>query len=231
MLVWLLGGLVLLAMVAGLVLRLFARGAKDTTQTVMVAAAASWSGKVRLRDVGGITGVEWHDITGRLTQVGRQPGVDSVNVKFLCLDDDLVSREHAFIEQRADGYWVRDRGSANGTFVNDSKVQQEQRLQDGDRLRFARFEFVFSLLRESDQAQTVVAPALDSDAATMVLPVAEPSPDIAGQEDEHTVVRPVPGADAPVAPPEAASAPDVSTDSPETDPDASTEETVFRPRT
>lgn len=52
--------------------------------------------------------------------------------------DDLVSRRHAVIRvQRGDrlGFTIEDRQSANGTYVNGSKVSGEQELLPGDRIQ------------------------------------------------------------------------------------------------
>lgn len=59
--------------------------------------------------------------------VGR--GLDNVIV----LDGDSVSRCHARLERRADGWWVIDNNSTNGTYVDDERIQ-EARLADGGRL-------------------------------------------------------------------------------------------------
>ena len=47
-------------------------------------------------------------------------------------DDSNVSRYHAEIERRPNGYWIADLGSSNGTTVNDLPVEFEQVLRDGD---------------------------------------------------------------------------------------------------
>ncbi len=47
-------------------------------------------------------------------------------------DDSNVSRYHAEIEKRIDGFWVADLGSSNGTTVNDFSVAFDQLLGDGD---------------------------------------------------------------------------------------------------
>jgi hypothetical protein len=52
------------------------------------------------------------------------------------LDDTNVSRYHARIEQREDGYWIVDQGSSNGTTVNGTPVETEIMLQDGDVILF-----------------------------------------------------------------------------------------------
>lgn len=46
--------------------------------------------------------------------------------------DANVSKYHAVIESRADGFWVSDLGSSNGTTVNDQPVKTERKLLDGD---------------------------------------------------------------------------------------------------
>lgn len=50
------------------------------------------------------------------------------------LNDHSVSRRHARVENRGDGYWVVDLQSTNGTFVNDVPIQATA-LKDGDYLR------------------------------------------------------------------------------------------------
>jgi pSer/pThr/pTyr-binding forkhead associated (FHA) protein len=62
--------------------------------------------------------------------VGRHPS------NGLVLAHDGVSRHHALIERDATGWWLRDRGSKNGSTVNDQPVEGRQRLEPGDRLRF-----------------------------------------------------------------------------------------------
>jgi diguanylate cyclase (GGDEF)-like protein len=51
------------------------------------------------------------------------------------LQDHSVSRRHAKIEPMAEGYYVQDLQSTNGTFVNDRQIDGPSLLQDGDYLR------------------------------------------------------------------------------------------------
>jgi pSer/pThr/pTyr-binding forkhead associated (FHA) protein len=46
--------------------------------------------------------------------------------------DSNVSRYHAEIEKRIDGFWIADLGSSNGTTVNDLSVDFDQLLSNGD---------------------------------------------------------------------------------------------------
>jgi hypothetical protein len=68
--------------------------------------------------------------------VGR--GVDNTIV----LSGDSVSRCHARLERRDDGWWVIDNDSTNGTYVHDEQVQEE-RLAAGDHLKIGSTVFKF----------------------------------------------------------------------------------------
>lgn len=68
--------------------------------------------------------------------VGR--GADNTIV----LASDGVSRCHARLERRGDGWWVIDQGSTNGTFLRDERVQ-EARLGSGDLLQIGGTIFKF----------------------------------------------------------------------------------------
>ena len=46
--------------------------------------------------------------------------------------DRLVSRVHAELSVKDDGVWVRDLGSMNGTFINETRVESPAALRDGD---------------------------------------------------------------------------------------------------
>src|SRR3954452_14554245 len=53
----------------------------------------------------------------------------------LVISDPRVSREHADIVREPDGFYVVDKGSKQGTFVNGRKVQRHK-LTRNDRLEF-----------------------------------------------------------------------------------------------
>ncbi len=56
-----------------------------------------------------------------------------------------ISRSHARITKEQDVYYVEDLNSRNGTYVNEELLvyHQKRRLNSGDRLRFAREEYIF----------------------------------------------------------------------------------------
>jgi two-component system, cell cycle response regulator len=62
------------------------------------------------------------------TEIGRTDECQIFN------QDASVSRLHARFDMRADGYYVTDLASTNGTYVNNVRVK-ESRLEDGDSVR------------------------------------------------------------------------------------------------
>jgi len=71
------------------------------------------------------------------TTVGR--GTD----RAVFLDDITVSRAHAVFERRGAGGWfVRDVGSLNGTYVNGEQVD-ETKLATGDEVQVGKFKLTF----------------------------------------------------------------------------------------
>lgn len=63
--------------------------------------------------------------------VGRSADVD------FQIADSQVSRRHCQFYLEGQSLWLRDLGSTNGTFVNDSPVSQRVQLRDGDHIRIA----------------------------------------------------------------------------------------------
>ena len=79
-------------------------------------------------------------LDAEVTRAGRHPDSD------IFLDDITVSRRHAEIVRRADGYHLSDVGSLNGTYVNRDRVE-EAKLANGDELQIGKFKLVFFLGR------------------------------------------------------------------------------------
>ena len=63
--------------------------------------------------------------------IGRKGDAD------LVLTNQHVSRHHAKLIKAADGYFLQDLGSTHGTFVNETRVEQ-QLLKDGDRISLGK---------------------------------------------------------------------------------------------
>lgn len=69
------------------------------------------------------------------TLVGRHSECD------ICLPSDEISRKHAKIFITADGLFVEDLGSANGTFVNGKRIRREK-IEPGDELKLDTVRFL-----------------------------------------------------------------------------------------
>jgi len=75
-------------------------------------------------------------LSGDRLSIGRRPDAD------IFLDDVTVSRDHALLIRRADGYHLDDCGSLNGTYVNRRRVESV-RLEDGDELQIGKYKLSF----------------------------------------------------------------------------------------
>jgi pSer/pThr/pTyr-binding forkhead associated (FHA) protein len=128
--------------------------------------------------------------------MGRSPAQDVV------LFDPAASRDHARIEPRSDGWWLLDRGSANGTYVNGARVHEVQKLSPGDHIRIGATEFRF----ESQGAAAAPQPAAPAwsppapAAPAWTTPPAAPAPQTAPQRPAPAPQRPAPTPPAPAPP-------------------------------
>jgi pSer/pThr/pTyr-binding forkhead associated (FHA) protein len=53
-----------------------------------------------------------------------------------------VSRNHALLVHRADGYYIDDLGSLNGTYVNRRRIESHK-LEDGDEIQIGKFKLSY----------------------------------------------------------------------------------------
>jgi pSer/pThr/pTyr-binding forkhead associated (FHA) protein len=75
--------------------------------------------------------------------LGRDDSNDAVfNVGY-------VSRKHAIIAWREDGFTIQDLGSTNGTEVNGQRVVQPVTLKDGDTILMDQLALTFRLIKEA----------------------------------------------------------------------------------
>jgi hypothetical protein len=97
-----------------------------------VAAAA---GALVIRSGGGRAG-ETFPLQGERMTIGRSPDAQ------IFLDDVTVSRDHAVLVHRGDGWFLDDSGSLNGTYVNRRRIESH-RLQDGDELQIGKYKLTY----------------------------------------------------------------------------------------
>ncbi|MEO1174725.1 MAG: FHA domain-containing protein, partial [Myxococcota bacterium] len=91
-----------------------------------------------------------HSISGDEALIGRSSRCTIV------LAEPSVSRQHARIERRPDGFYVVDLESGNGTFVNGQRVAEE-RIFSGDEVTFGNGTFQF--IETGDRFEPVDASA------------------------------------------------------------------------
>jgi len=112
--------------------------------------------KFMLRGVSGITFGKVFPLHGT-TVIGRQEGCD------IHINSDEISRRHAELRPTPDGVMVEDLGSANGTWINDRRINREM-LKAGDELRFDTIRF--QLVAPGREAPAATGPAASPAAKT-----------------------------------------------------------------
>jgi sigma-B regulation protein RsbU (phosphoserine phosphatase) len=101
---------------------------------------------------------------GLVTSIGRASEC-AIPIK-----DRYLSRHHAEIVSR-DGRWVlKDCGSANGTYLNGVRVEQDSPLRGGDRIRIGDTEIVFETEHHTDRMLSV---GENVHSATIAIPVVD----------------------------------------------------------
>lgn len=85
-----------------------------------------------------------YELDGGVTMIGRSDEVD------LVVSDVSISRRHAMIVQRLEGFYVSDLGSTNGTFINREPVKTATLLKEGDKVQVGLVTFKFSFQDEDD---------------------------------------------------------------------------------
>jgi FHA domain-containing protein len=88
-----------------------------------------------IRSGGGRAG-ESFTIEEERVSIGRTPDAG------VFLDDVTVSRNHALLVHRQDGYYIDDLGSLNGTYVNRRRIESH-RLEDGDEIQIGKYKLSY----------------------------------------------------------------------------------------
>jgi FHA domain len=88
-----------------------------------------------IRAGGGRAGESFPVDCERMT-IGRRPDAD------VFLDDVTVSRDHALLVRRGDGWFLDDCGSLNGTYVNRARIES-RRLEEGDEVQIGKYKLTY----------------------------------------------------------------------------------------
>jgi pSer/pThr/pTyr-binding forkhead associated (FHA) protein len=92
-------------------------------------------------------------------RIGRDPGND------IHLENPAVSRFHAEIYRQDHPFFVEDKNSTNGVFVNGSRVSWKSGLKDNDRITVGKHTLVFKM----DPADLAESQSLTDIDGTMVI--------------------------------------------------------------
>jgi sigma-B regulation protein RsbU (phosphoserine phosphatase) len=106
-----------------------------------------------------------HTLDGNAVSIGRASDC-SIPIK-----DRYLSRKHAEIIAVGSSWVLKDLGSANGTYLNGSRVERDEALKPGDRIRLGDTEIVFEATERNTDRFIAVAESKAS--ATIAIPVHE----------------------------------------------------------
>jgi pSer/pThr/pTyr-binding forkhead associated (FHA) protein/tRNA A-37 threonylcarbamoyl transferase component Bud32 len=137
--------------------------------------------------------------TGRLLPVGDEFMIGrAASGEGRLGDDPELSRRHARVARDAGGrLTIEDLGSANGTFVNDTRVEGTQVLNVGDTVRVGR-----TTLRLTDSDRASAPPAPEPPPPPAPEPPPPPPPPPPPAPEVRRPARPPTPAPAPAAPPQ-----------------------------
>ena len=79
-----------------------------------------------------------------VTRIGRSDDVE------LVVSDTSISRKHAMVVDRTDGFYVSDLGSTNGCWINRDQVKEPTRLEEGDKVMLGNVVFKFTYQDDDD---------------------------------------------------------------------------------
>lgn len=72
-------------------------------------------------------------------------GKELYKADYQIADNKTISRQHAQIEKREDGYYITDLNSSNHTYVDGKEISSEYRLEQGMAVKLSDEEFIFSI--------------------------------------------------------------------------------------
>ncbi len=88
---------------------------------------------------------------------GDRVGIGRSSRNAVQIADATVSKDHAEVLRRSDGYWLSDLGSRNGTRVNGAEASQPIRLKESDLVEVG--SVLLRVLGEGDEAKTQWTPS------------------------------------------------------------------------
>lgn len=82
------------------------------------------------------------------------------------LTEDSISRVHILVHRRQDQIWIEDKGSSNGTFVNNVRITPNSLVNvvADDRIRVGKSDFVICISLEVEELENSIKAAVDGEA-------------------------------------------------------------------
>ncbi len=163
------GSALILLVAAGALVLILAKRRKGASAAAAVnrpAAATVVSTPPRvpeafIKDINGLTKEPAMQITAKPMMIGRMAGNDQDHLDYFVVEQPTIGRRHALIRYRDFCFWISDQGSVNGTFLNGERIEGERQLKHGDRVRFHKFEFEFSMPEMDHAGHTIFADPLN----------------------------------------------------------------------
>jgi RsiW-degrading membrane proteinase PrsW (M82 family) len=90
--------------------------------------------KLSLKITSGTLAGRSFDLNQSFLTIGRG---ENCHVRFDPLNERVASKQHAYIEEKPDGYYLYDNNSTNGTYLNHQKIQSAK-LSSGDTVQFGK---------------------------------------------------------------------------------------------
>jgi sigma-B regulation protein RsbU (phosphoserine phosphatase) len=118
-----------------------------------------------------------HELEGPAVSIGRASDCG------IPIKDRYLSRKHAEIIVIGTHWVLKDLGSANGTYLNGARVERDENLKTGDRIRLGDTEIVFETAERNTDRMIAVAESPAS--PTIAIPVG----DIGDRPEEQDVAR------------------------------------------
>jgi len=116
--------------------------------------------------------------------IGRKPKPGQ-SIDLDLMQDDFVSHQHSRISYENGKYWIEDMCSANGTWLNDEKIQEKTLLTVEDKIRIGYTEIIVHM--DTIDGNTDIEPIPDRNKTT-VMSDAECATKIS-EIDEETKIR------------------------------------------
>lgn len=96
----------------------------------------------------------------------------------LPLTEDSISRVHVVVHRRQDQIWIEDKGSSNGTFVNNVRIAPNSLVNvvSSDRIRVGKSDYVLTISLELQENEEDDQKPIPNSDATDLLPSTQANP-------------------------------------------------------